>query len=793
MTTDFTDWQLFNAGPFPAVVSRLADGSIIAVNAKAAAMLRVPPAEVVGRRITDFYVDPGERAALVERLTKDRRIDDVLLRFSKPGGRVHWARASATLISVSGESAILSSFTDVTDQVAAEQALRASEQRLAEQSAALTELTAYEACGTPCFEARLAQLLEAAATTLRVARTSLWRFDADREGIHCVDLYRECTRQHEAGACLPRTAAPAYFHALEGERVIVADDARRDPATRELEAGYLVPLGIGAMLDVPLRERESAIGVLCVEHVGDARTWTVDERNFALSVANLVTAAIADEAREAAVRRLAEREEELRRAKEAAEAATKAKSEFLANMSHELRTPLNGVLGYAQLLQRDRELAPDHREALDAIATCGAHLLDLINDVLDLTKIEAGRVDQETCPTDVRQLVAELEQMIANPARSKNLRVRADIAEGVPERVLVDGRHLRQVLFNLLGNAVKFTPAGEVCLTVGLSGSGPSEVEGPLSEVALRFAVRDTGMGIETDNLGRIFEAFGQTSAGAAAGGTGLGLTISRRLVRSMGGDLMVESTQGVGSVFWFTIPTASVNERLDAPGAGDSAVPGIDARLPAGERLTALVADDNTVNRRVLASLLASAGVRVITASSGHEAVDLAVRLQPDVVLMDRRMSDLDGFEATRRIHASGASARMPVIAVSASAFGDVREAARNAGCLDFIPKPIRADVLFAKLQHHLGVRFESARSGPTAVEDLPEALPPRIAARVREALAVGDVTTLERIGRELRNAPGSAALASRIAALTREFDFDGLKAFAERLPKEEVGNGTP
>ena len=172
MSTDFTDWQLFNAGPFPAVVSRLDDGSIIAVNAKAAAMLCMPAADVVGRRITDFYVDVRERMALVERLRKDRRADDVLLRFSRPGGPVHWARASATLISVGGDPAVLSCFTDVTDQVAAEQALRASEQRLAEQSAALTELTAYEACGSPCFEARLAQLLEAAARTLRVARTT---------------------------------------------------------------------------------------------------------------------------------------------------------------------------------------------------------------------------------------------------------------------------------------------------------------------------------------------------------------------------------------------------------------------------------------------------------------------------------------------------------------------------------------------------------------------------------------------------------------------------------------------
>jgi CheY-like chemotaxis protein/anti-sigma regulatory factor (Ser/Thr protein kinase) len=373
--------------------------------------------------------------------------------------------------------------------------------------------------------------------------------------------------------------------------------------------------------------------------------------------------------------------------------------------------------------------------------------------------------------------------MIANPARSKNLRVLAEVAPSVPERVLVDGRHLRQVLFNLLGNAVKFTPAGEVRLTVDNDGEG-----------ALRFAVSDTGMGIEPENLDRIFEAFGQTSAGSAAGGTGLGLTISRRLVRTMGGELAVDSTQGAGSVFSFTIPAVPVSEPLSIENSADATGLGIDARLPAGVHLTALVADDNTVNRRVLASLLTSAGIHVITASGGREAVNLAIRLRPDVVLIDLRMNDLHGFEATRLIHASERTAATPVIAVSASAFGDVREAARRAGCADFIPKPIRADVLFAKLQPHLSVRFESARSGRAGVDDSSDVLLPLpIADELRDALAVGDVTNLERVARELAGMPGGAALAARIGTLTRAFDFEGLRALAERLPKEAVGHAAP
>jgi CheY-like chemotaxis protein len=341
------------------------------------------------------------------------------------------------------------------------------------------------------------------------------------------------------------------------------------------------------------------------------------------------------------------------------------------------------------------------------------------------------------------------------------------------------------VLFNLLANAVKFTTAGEVRLTVA------SDAEG-----WLRLAVTDTGMGIEPDSLDRIFEAFGQTSAGAAAGGTGLGLTISRRLVRTMGGELTVASTPGVGSVFSFSVPVGAVPHDSREWNSG-SPSPCIDARLPENVVLTALVADDNTINRRVLTSLLESAGVRVMTASGGREAVDLAIQLQPDVVLMDRRMNDLDGFEATRAIHAHPDGARIPVLAVTASAFGDVREAARNAGCVDFIPKPIRAEVLFGKLQQHLGVEFVSARSSRRPAEDAApsEDLPARMADRLREASILGDVTALEELTRELRRTAGTRALAARIALLTREFDFQALQALAESLAdaqSEQVTHGS-
>jgi len=473
-----------------------------------------------------------------------------------------------------------------------------------------------------------------------------------------------------------------------------------------------------------------------------------------------------------------ERDEELRRAKDSAEAATRAKSEFLANMSHELRTPLNGVIGHAQLLQRDRTLNTGQREALEAISRCGSQLLDLINDVLDLSKIEAGRLEIEEAATDLTTLVGDLEYVLAEAADRKGLELTTSIAADVPRSVVLDGRHLRQVLLNLLGNAVKFTAAGQVRLAI----TG-------VDSTRLLFEVSDTGAGIEPEALTEIFGAFAQTKTGARAGGSGLGLTICNHLITRMGGELKVESALGEGSRFWFSLPMVQRPEGAHSrAGDAERALPPLDARLAPGERVRALVVDDSPANRHILAGLLESAGVSVITAAGGVEAIESAHAHRPNIIFMDLKMNDLDGFEATRRLARDPDTASIPVIAVTASALDDSRKTAREAGCVDYLTKPVRVQQLLAALRTHLGVQLVSGSDAADPPSPRPIDLERRatVAARLRHAIALGDVSDIQELAKGLKEGDGAeVAVGERISRLAMNFDFIGLTELADSLTR--------
>mgnify|MGYP003335542771 FL=1 len=533
----------------------------------------------------------------------------------------------------------------------------------------------------------LQAMTEACTGLLLAERASVWIFNDTRTAMQLMDLYERSTQRHSAGVTLQADEYAGFFRALERtDWAIAAHNAHRDPRTKGLSGRYLSPANIGALLSTPIRRKGQVVGLLNIEHIGQSRRWTLDEEQVTCALSTMITLAL-----ESAERRAAE--QALREAKESAEIASRAKSGFLATVSHEIRTPMNAIIGMADLLW-DTQLTPEQRKYLRIFRRAGGNLLNLINDILDLSKVESGHLELESIDFDLNDLVDKAIEILAMRANEKGLELACRLAPDVPCAVTGDPNRLHQILINLISNALKFTEKGSVI--VHITRDPDSAHPG-----AIRFSVTDTGIGIPAEKLQLIFESFTQAHASTARtyGGTGLGLSISKQLAQRMGGRIWVESTLGVGSTFHCTVRLGVQTQPTQVKAAPLFDLTGT----------TTLVVDDHPINRLILRETLTNWGARVTETDSGRAALAELARSAKagrpyELLLLDCRMPEMDGFQVIDAIKQAGLGSGLTTIMLTSTQWADDIARTYDLGLGGYLVKPIRRTDLHQTIGIALG-----------------------------------------------------------------------------------------
>ncbi len=689
--------QIFDLLPQMVAITDM-EGRFINVSRELCRISGFQARELIGQRSTEIgFYNEANRRQLLRQLQSTGRVVDLEMQFRMRDGTIRYGLVYACFIRIRQEQFILSMIVDITERKQVEQALREKDQQHQLLFESMTQGAVYHDANGAIIAANPA-----------AERILGLKLDQVR-GRKSIDPRWKAI--HDDGSKFNGEDHPAMAALKEGR-----------PVRNTL-------MGVWNFADES--RRWININAIPQFRPGEKRPYQV----------YVTFDDITDRKRA---------EKSLKQAKEAAETANRAKSTFLANMSHELRTPLNAVLGFSQLLSRDANLDPKQQENLRTIRRSGEHLLSLINQVLDLSKIEAGQITLNQTEFDLHVLLDEVEEMFRLRAAKKRLALQFDIESDLPRYVRADVVKLRQVLINLLGNAIKFTQKGGV--TLWASGDAFSDM--------IQFRIEDTGPGIAPDELGALFQTFVQTRSGRSSlEGTGLGLAISRRFIELMGGHIHVESEMGQGLTVAFEIQAREVaqseleKDQLDI---------GPIALQPNQPRYRILIVDDNKDNRYLIANLLDFKGLELKEAANGQEAVEIWQAWRPHLIWMDIRMPVMDGCQAAKMIrqreselNAQDARHETIIIALTASVFEASRYVALTSGCNDVLCKPFRQSVLYKLMEQHLDLAFEYPESKASESES--------------SAPKASDVLTFQRLN-----------------ALPREC-VDGLKTAASRTdPKE-------
>lgn len=746
---------VFRTSPDPIAVINFSDGRFLEVNNRMTEFFGYSREEFIGRTTLELglWASSEERQQAREQLQTQGRFynQEVIARIKSGATRVVWL--SAEKLSLDGQEVMIIGLKDISDRKQLEEALQRSETQTRD----------------------ILNSTSAAITRLQVFKDNTWQIELVSAGCELLSGY-----------------TPAE---LTLDNILWT--SRIEPADWQ---------AIAPQLFANIFAEQTATYEYRLRHKKGSLHWISQTNNSYWDAAQgcwVVTAFSVD------ITDRKQAEQDLQLAKEVAEAANQAKSTFLANMSHELRTPLNAILGFTQLMQRQPNLSSDGHTYLQLIHASGNHLLKLINEVLDLAKVEAGKITLEPQTIDLLSQLRLVRDTFSERIDRKNLQFCLEICPDVPPYIVVDGQKLQQILFNLLSNAIKFTDVGSVTLRVDVAGwSEASQVPNTLAaseanraaSTVLLFQVKDTGIGIAPEDLRQIFDAFGQTVVGQKAQeGTGLGLTISRRLVEFMGGELTVNSTLGQGSTFRFTLP---VETAIAPPPMASSHQAALAIGLaPNQPQYRILAVDDQLENRLLLVRLFDQLGLSIQTVTTGEAAIALWQQWHPELIWMDVRLPGLNGYETTRKIRALeqeehlgdaiGAARPTVIIALTAQALSGDQDLALAAGCNDYVSKPFQAETLVQKMTEHLGMQFiyaddrlpsSSARqpavNPPLTAEDL-AVMPTEWISRLYEA----SVRCQDEVVRQLLQQipPEYASLAHDLEKLTYNFKFDVMMSLAQ------------